>query len=80
MADDPTTKEAAAIGFVVDDVTKPRWRMCLVTVHGIAKPAVRMDPENEFRKTVGQSPDRFPPLTKVLRQKVEPSGGGRTIH
>lgn len=80
MTDDPATEEAAVVGFVMDDVKEPRWRMCLVTVHGIVKPAIRVNPEDELRKAVGQSPDRLPAATKVLRQKVEPSGGGRTIH
>ena len=80
MTDNSATEEAAVVGFVMDDVKEPRRRMCLMTVDGIVKFAVRVDPEDEFRKAVGQSPDRFAPTTKVLRQKVEPSGGGRTIH
>jgi hypothetical protein len=64
----------------MDDVKETWWRMRLVAVHGIVKLAVRVDPEDEFRKAVGQSPDRLPAATKVFRQKVKPSGGGRTIY
>ena len=80
MTDDPASEEAAVVGFVMNDVKETRWRICLMAVHGIVKFAVRVDPEDEFRKAVGQSPDRLPPATKVLRQKVEPFGSRGTIH